>query len=216
MAIYHHDIDQQSDRWFEIRKGIPTSSEFGKIITPAKQIYSSQAKKYALEKVSEIMTGSSKDKFAPTYYMERGNILENEAIEAYEFAEDVIVKKVGFVTDDKKRFGASPDGLIGDKGCLENKCLDGAQHLEFLLYKEDEIKTLHKPQVQGQMLICERDFCDYNLYSPDLPRRTVRTYRDDKFIKNLEGCLDRFRDEMAEIIYQLQQRDLWLVNGESQ
>ena len=82
MAIYHYDIDQGSESWFRLRMGIPTASEFKKIITPKTMKLSSQAHDYAILKLAEIMTGEYQGIQEPTYYMDRGKLLENEAIEA--------------------------------------------------------------------------------------------------------------------------------------
>ncbi len=213
MAIYHYDVEQGSETWFNLRLGIPTASEFSKIMTPAKMELSKQADEYALLKLSEIMTGEYQGIFEPTYYMERGKILENEAIEAYEFQNEVKVQRVGFVTDDSKSFGASPDFLVGNDGCGENKCLKGANHLKYLI-KYDEIKAEHKTQVQGQLLIAEREWCDWNIYHPTMPRNSVRVYRDEVYIKRLQNCLNDFRDMMNDYIVLLQSRGQWIINGE--
>lgn len=212
MAIYYNDIDQGSSDWFNLRMGIPTASEFKKIITPKTMKLSSQAYDYAILKLAEIMTGEYQGIQEPTYYMERGKLLENEAIEAYEFTNDVKVQRIGFVTTDDKAFGASPDFLVGENGCGENKCLKAENHLKYLL-KYDEIKSDHMPQVQGQLYIAEREWCDWNIYHPTLPRHSVRIYRDEVYIKQLANCLNEFRDMMNEFILTLQSRDQWIIGG---
>lgn len=211
MPIFHHDIEQGTDEWFRARMGIPTASEYGKILTPGGKL-SEQAEDYAMLKVAEIMTGEYQGIMKPTFYMERGKLMEAEAISAYEFSEGVQVQKVGFVTDDDRRFGCSPDFLVGADGCGENKCLMAKEHLKWLL--ADRVKPEHKPQVMGQLLICERDWCDWNIYHPLLPRHKIREYRDDKYIAKLEDALDGFRDIMESIIVVLQTRDMWQVMGE--
>jgi YqaJ-like viral recombinase domain len=45
--------------------------------------------------------------------MERGLIVEADAVDWYEFDHDVTVQRVGFVTDDDHAVGCSPDRLIG-------------------------------------------------------------------------------------------------------
>lgn len=215
MAIYHYDIEQGSADWFNARLGIPTASEYKKIITPKTMKLSAQAKDYAILKVSEIMTGEYQGIIEPTYYMERGKLLEQEAIEAYEFTNDVKIQKVGFVTDDNKHFGASPDFLVGENGCGENKCLKAENHLKYLL-EFDTIKADHMPQVQGQMLICEREWCDWNIYHPVMPRHTVRVYRDEVYIKQLQSCLNEFRETMNDIIETLKSRGQWIINGSAE
>lgn len=212
MPVFHYDIEQGTDEWFRVRMGIPTASEYDKIITPVTCQLSSQAQDYARLKVAEIMTGEYQGIMKPTFYMERGKLLETEAIEAYEFSEDVKVQKVGFVTDDERKFGCSPDFLVGENGCGENKCLMAKEHLKWLLL--DKAKPEHMPQVMGQLLVCEREWCDWNIYHPTMPRHKIRVYRDEKYIKALATALDNFRDIMNDIIEELQRRDMWQVMGE--
>jgi hypothetical protein len=51
--------------------------------------------------------------------MERGLIVEGEAVDWYEFDQDVTVQRVGFITDNDHTVGCSPDRLVGDDGLLE-------------------------------------------------------------------------------------------------
>ena len=51
--------------------------------------------------------------------MERGLIIEAEAVDWYEFDRDVLTQKVGFITDHDHTVGCSPDRLVGDHGLLE-------------------------------------------------------------------------------------------------
>lgn len=206
MAKYY-DIAQGDDNWFSMRLGIPTASEFGKIITPKTMQLSKQAGEYASLKIAEIMMGESQGIIEPTYYMERGALLELEAREAYEFKYDVEVKRGGFITTDDGFVGCSPDGLIDEDGCCEIKCLMAKNHVEFLF--NDDIDPKHKPQVQGQLWVSEREWCDYWLYHPDMMPHRIRIERDDAYIKLLEACMAEFRDMMSERIVNFQRRGLW-------
>ena len=206
MAKYY-DIKQGDDNWFSMRLGIPTASEFSKIITPAKQEFSTQSAEYADLKIAEIMTGEIQGMMEPNFHMRRGQILEVQAREAYEFAHDVKTENGGFWTDDTGSFGASPDFLIGDDGIGEIKCLSGKEHVKYLL--NQEIPNSFKAQIQGQLYITERDWCDWWLYHPDMPSIVIRAARDDAFILNLSIALGKFREMMSKKIEELQAADLW-------
>ena len=62
---------------------------------------------------------------------------------------------------------------------------------------KQEVQPDHLPQVQGQLWISEREWCDWWMYHPDLPRVAIRTYRDETYIKDLTDCLEQFRDMMS-------------------
>ena len=207
-----HEVAQGEEEWFKLRLGIPTASEFGKIITPARGDYSKQAEDYANLKVAEIMTGEMQGIFEPTYWMERGQLLEIEARESYEFTNDVVTERGGFITTDDGAYGCSPDFLIDDgKGMGEIKCLMAKNQVAYLL--GEDIKREHKPQIQGQLLISEREYVDYWMYHPVMPRVAIRQYRDDAYISRMEAALKQFRDLMGEKIIQLQQKGRWQIMG---
>ena len=48
-------------------------------------------------------------------------IVEAEAADWYEFDQDVTTQRVGFITDDGRTMGCSPDRFVGDDGLLEIK-----------------------------------------------------------------------------------------------
>jgi len=203
----HHNVIQGEDAWFEARLGIPTASNFGKIMTPKTMKLSAQAKPYADLKIAELMTGESQGIFEPTFHMRRGQILEVDARRAYEMINGVKTETSGFITNDKKTFGCSPDFLIGDDGCGEIKCLDTKNHVTYMI--ENVHKAEHTPQIQGQLWVSDRQYCDYWLYHPDLMPVPVRVERDEAYIKELAACMESFRDLMSERIAKLQRLGRW-------
>lgn len=204
--MLYFDVTHGSDEWFEARRGIPTSSCFDKIVTP-KGVFSTQSKAYALVLLAELYTGEPQQQFAPTYWMERGSILEAEAADQYEFMTGNTLLPGGFITDDKMRWGASPDRMVADKdgniiGALEIKCPAPWTHMGNLIDKAIDKKYI--PQVQGQMLACENlQFVDWFSYHPTLSPSLIRTPRDDAFIKVLETGLTQFHTTMEGYIDQL-------------
>ena len=211
MTHHHYPVKQGEDDWFSMRLGIPTASEFKKIITPAKQQLSSQHKEYADLKIAEILTGEIQGVFEPTYWMRRGQIMEAEARRAYEFANEVSTETAGFFTDEKGTMGCSPDFLVDDDpegpGIGEIKCLSAANCVGYML--APEIPKEFVPQIQGQLMITERNWCDWWMYHPDLSRIKIRTYRDEAFILNLSMCLVQFKESMSKKIEDLQEKGHW-------
>jgi hypothetical protein len=191
-----YDVVQRSPEWYSLRIGIPTASSFDKIITPKTAKLSKSAEKFATMLVTELYLKQSIDMIDPTYWMERGQILEQEALDqyAFAFAAGEACKKVGFITDDAHHFGCSPDCLIGDEGLLEIKCPKPETHMDYLL--RGTIEDDYYPQAQGQLYITGRQWVDLYSYHPDLPPACVRTIRDDAYIEKLSSALGEFREMM--------------------
>lgn len=195
MAIYH-PIEGRSKDWFRIRLGKPTASEFGKIVTAGgidgkKAKISEQAVGYSHQLLAELMLGRSIDNDVRTGYMQRGEELEGNAIQAYEFARNCDTELGGFVTDDGNRYGCSPDQLVGDAGLLEMKIPAANTHIRYLM-DPAAIKAEKRPQAQGQLLVCEREWVDLVSYHPELPIAIVKVYRDEDYIGLLRAALDTF------------------------
>ena len=184
-----HDCEQGTPEWLAARLGIPTASEFDKIITPTGKP-STQCDAYAHRLLAEIMVGKPVESFEPTAWMDRGNVLEPEAVSFYELQTDFEAVPVGFVTDDLRTMGASPDRLIGDAGLLEIKCPAPHTHVQYLL--DGCIDRKYYPQVQGQLLVTGRAWADLVSYHPELPPVVIRIERDLPFLATLTDLLTQF------------------------
>src|SRR5260370_4251550 len=109
MPIFH-DVAQYSEKYDRLKLGIPTSSNFHKIITPQGKP-SKQWREYACVLIAERIL-QQKIEFYNSPAMERGLIVEAEAADWYEFDQDVTTQRVGFITDDDHTVGCSPDRLV--------------------------------------------------------------------------------------------------------
>jgi len=185
-----YNVDQGSPEWFLIRQGIPTASEFSRLMTGANRQFSVAAHKYAAEKVAEIITGQQQGSDYVSDDMLMGNIIEQEAAESYEFTNEVRTEKVGFVTDDEGRYGCSPDRFVGRWGIVEIKRKNPTDMVKFLI--ERRIDPAHIPQIQGNLLVTGRLWCDWHLYNENMPRLTIRTWRNERYISDLRQDLDMF------------------------
>lgn len=186
------DCEQGTDAWFQGRLGIPTASNFDKIITSTGKA-STQAKSYMNKLLAEWLTGSSINQDS-TEWMERGNLLEADARSLFEFTNECEVSQVGLIyKDDRKLVSCSPDGLIDDSG-LEIKCPAPHTHVEYLL--SGKLPSKYVAQVQGSMWVTERDSWNFMSYHPEMQPLSVKVNRDDKFIKTLEDYVNDFIDEM--------------------
>ena len=187
LPIYHR-CEGRSEEWFLRRLGIPTASEFHRLITPGGKL-SAQSIDYAHVLLAEAMLGKPWDT-PETAWMTRGQELEDQAIQAYEFESGLDTQPGGFVTDARGRYGCSPDRLVGDDGVLEIKCPAPNTHVGYLLSGDMEDKK--KPQVQGQLLVTGRAWVDLTSYHPELPPCIVRVKRDEEYIAKLRVVLEAF------------------------
>jgi hypothetical protein len=76
-------------------------------------------------------------------------------------------------------------------------------HVGYLL---DDQGIGYKCQVQGQLWISEREWCDTLSWNPELPAALVRQYRDEKFIAALSDAVDQFLSMMDDMKVQLAAR----------
>src|ERR1051326_7063323 len=112
------------------------------------------------------------------------------------------------------RMGASPDRLVGDDGQLELKCPSPETHVRYLLFPQKGVDAEYRVQVQGQLYVTKRAWCDVVSYHPDLPSVIVRVERDEEYIALLAEALTTFCAQLAEGKAELERRGLLKVEGE--
>lgn len=182
-------MDQRSPEWFLARIGIPTASNFSKIIT-ASGAPSEQAQGYLCRLLAERIFGRSLEERVVTKWMAHGIAYEDDAAAEFERVTNEKLERVGFVTTDDGRWGCSPDRLVmGKNAAVEIKCPAPWTHVEYLLYGPGKN---YKQQVQGQMLVGGYGMVYFFSYFPGMPPAMVETVRDDSFILKLEVALDVF------------------------
>lgn len=186
------DCEQGSPEWFEARRGVVTASRFSDVLAKGQGI---TRRKYMLTLAAEAITGEIGESYTNDH-MERGKIMEAEARDLYSFSRDVEPISVGFMK--RGRVGASPDSLIGDDGLLEIKTKLG--HLQLDVLDKARLPPEHVAQVQGQLWVSEREWCDFVSYWPKLPLFVIRIHRDEEYIAKLEAEVSAFLQEMDTFI----------------
>jgi len=164
MPIYH-DVAQYSEAYDRLKLGIPTSSNFHKIITPQGKP-SKQWREYACVLIAERLM-QQKIEFYNSPAMERGLIVEAEAADWYEFDQDAVTQRVGFITDDDHTMGCSPDRLVGEDGLLEIKA--PLPHTQVEYWISGKFHERFWPQLQGQLYITQRCWVDILCWHDVLP-----------------------------------------------
>jgi hypothetical protein len=192
-----HDMPQGGLEWLEARLGIPTSSNFEKIVTPTGKL-STQSRAYAHYLVTEVLLQRQLDNIDNLEWIARGKEMEPQAVKMYEFQQECETRAVGFISTDDGMVGCSPDRLVlGASGGVEIKCPAPHTHVGYMV---DGRGDKYKPQTQGQMLVAEFDFVDFWSYHPELPPVLERTYRDEQYIATLSKALNQFNDMRLEML----------------
>jgi hypothetical protein len=189
MIEIFEEIDQNSPEWFEVRRGLPTTSKFKDVLAKGE---GKTRKSYLNRLAAEIITGQPGETFKRPE-LDRGHAMEGEARDFYAFFVNAEPKRIGFVRNGKK--GSSPDSFIGDNGLLEIKTQRGDLLIETI--DKGEFPAEHKAQVQGQLWVTEREYCDLIVYWPNMPPFIKRAYRDSFYISKLSQAIDQFNDELA-------------------
>ncbi len=145
------------------------------------------AETYILE-IIQSLEGAPKPNFH-SYSMDWG--IETEPLAAVKYCEmygydlnedDVIYTSQGgtvfFVGDNL--LGCTPDLILADR-VAQIKCPDSSTHLWYILNLTVENFKQHEPkyydQVQLEMMLCQRDQCDFFSYDPRFEREVMRTFK---------------------------------------
>lgn len=190
------ECQQGQEQWQSVRCGIPSASNFDKLVTSKGEL-SKQWEKYLYTLAGERLIGNKAESWQ-SEAMKRGTEMEAEARQLYELITGNTVKQIGFAYyDDRKLYGCSPDGLIDPDGLLELKCPTLAIAVEYLL--KGKLPTEYFQQVQGQLLCTQRKWVDFMSYYPGLKPFLIRVERDEKFITQLKLSLENFCHELDQV-----------------
>ena len=196
-----HDVQQNSEEWFDLRLGKVTSSNFGKVMANLDKAFGKPAQEYALKIVLEGLSGERVTESFSNGWMDQGHELEPLAREAYEEATFNEVSNGGFVEHSNLLIGCSPDGLVlQGNGGIEIKCPKFTTH--YANIKRGSFDPSYKWQLIGNMWICELDWIDFVSYCPEFPESKQlyihRLNRAD-YINEIDALDSRVRDFLKEI-----------------
>lgn len=160
-------MEQGTPEWFEARLGKVTASRIVDVVARTKTGYSASRENYMAQLVVERITRKIEQSYTNAA-MAWGTEHEPMARAEYEIQRGVMVNEIGFVPHPTiANAGASPDGLIGDKGLIEIKCPNTATHIDTLLTRQIPLKYLY--QMFWQMTCTGREWCDFASYDPRMP-----------------------------------------------
>ena len=185
-----HNVQQKTDDWYKLRLGKFTGSDFHICMSDKETL---TKKRMIAKKAAEKITGALSDQDFSSIHIQRGNELEGEAITIYEFEKDVVVEDIGFCELDEY-IGCSPDGFVGDDGMIEVKCKDNHSFLQSVI--DDKVDPMHMTQIQFNLMVTGRKWCDYVLYNPNFKKylHVIRVERDQSYI-------DKIKEKVQECVY---------------
>lgn len=199
-----YPVEPRSEEWKRLRLGIPCSSEFHRIITAKKLELSKQAAALMYRLLGEWVTGEPDENDYQSMWMERGIEWEDACVSAYECLNDVETSLGGFFTTDDGMLGCSPDRLVGAVGDMEAKAPKLSTQISYAL--GDTVDDEYRIQLQGRLMIHEREWIDIFSYHPRLPLPAVRVRRDDEMIAKMRPALNSFVDVMLAKREELERR----------
>jgi len=172
MEIFN--FPQYSQEWWAIRQRKMTASHAQAIASNGKGLET-----YIRQIMAEYYSSAPPEAYS-NKAMERGLEMEPQAADAYAWEYMADVKEVGFVVLNDY-VGCSPDRFIGDDGLLEIKCPSDKVFFDLLL--TEKIDTKYEWQIQMQLMITGRDWCDYTVFNPN--------FKDHLFVSRVYPDKDR-------------------------
>lgn len=191
------DVIQNTKEWFILRLKKATSSNFSKIMAHEGKEFGIPAIEYAQKVALEIVTDERDESSVyKNAFFDRGHDYEPVAINAYELETFTEVTKGGF--NHFERYGDSPDGNIGNIGCVEVKTV--IPNIQWKRIKKGDYDLAYKWQIQGHIWLGNKKWCDFISYCPEMneSKRLYihRVYRDENMILRLQNRLKMFDIEV--------------------
>lgn len=199
------EMPQGSPEWFVARAGLPTASHFSTILASGRDGETSMTRTQYLNRLAgEIITGEPTEETFQSKAMQRGKLMEADACADYVARTGRELRHVGLGINFSglKRCGASPDALVGFDGGLETKTMRPDLMIPLLL-KGSQMVPEHIAQVQGNMLVFEREWWDLKIFWPKMPDFTVRVYRNEAYIRELWSAIQVFNHELNRLVEKL-------------
>lgn len=217
---------QGTENWKLARAGSATGSRFADIIKKGRNanVELAARRDYRLQLISERLTGQPYENFKAKE-VDWGKENEPLARMAYEIEKGILVEEVGFQQHEAIEWcGVSPDGLVGEDGMIEIKCpYNPGIHLETYLkgsavfakallnleVKGDDtpVPDEYMPQVQGNLWVLKRQWCDFISYDPRYPKHlqlyVFRVQRDEAMIALIEAEVKKFLYEVEDAVSRL-------------
>jgi len=211
------DIEQNTPEWQALRCGRFTASRAKMLMAKTKSGPAASRGNLISQLAVERLTGAVDEGYTNAA-MQRGHDLEDDARQAYEakmsFENNARVEQVAFMVHGELDFmGCSPDGLVycndAPPGMLEIKCPSAmAKHMSYLLEGKHAIE--YRWQIQHQLLVSDRTWCDIVSYDPRYPEGAQlvikRVERNDDDQAALKAAAIAANDEVNVLVNRINEK----------
>lgn len=192
-----HECAQKSDEWHILRSKNITGSTVESLFVKGKDksgygaVALTKAKRIAIQRANPtVLFQDSADDIGRVKSVARGNDLEPMARTLYEIEEFTKVREVGFC--ECEGYGCSPDGLVGEDGGIEIKCLSSSDlYFDALVGEFDD----YTHQLQFFLFVTGRKWIDFINYYPEHKQKPLvvkRFYPDLELHKQYAIKLKEF------------------------
>ena len=215
---YYHRLQQGCDEWLELRMGMVTASEVSKLLTPTLKLANNEtSRNYVYEMAAKRMHPIIEPNYIG-FDMERGHTEEVLAKIVYAKHYEP-VKDCGFIINSSLGFpvGCSPDGLIGDDGLIEVKSRANKLQVKTIIEGFDvnriEVPKAFMLQIQAQLWVSGRGWCDFVSYSNGFNMFITRVFPDAEYFEAIEGAVavaeEKIKNAVAGVMSALDLCDRW-------
>lgn len=197
--------EQGSQQWKIERAGVITGSGMKSVIT-TKGALSTSHLAYARRLASELITGEPQTKDYKSESMEKGNIAESGAMEAFnQFKAPDLYEQVGLVfKDEESRIGCSPDMVLWEDGKIISGCEmknpEAHTHVEYLETDFSDGTCPYYQQVQGCIWVCDTDHWWFQSMCPGLKPLRLYVPRNDIYIAQMNQHCETVMRETERVI----------------
>jgi hypothetical protein len=202
-VTYHPQVEQGSPEWLALRCGMLTASEVKLILTPTgKAADNDKTRAHVWELAAQRISGHVE----PTYIsddMLRGHDEELLARQAYDQC-IAATTTTGFVVNTRLGFpiGCSPDWLVGADGLGEAKSRRQKFQVQTICENvlTDTCPDEYLMQVQAQLWVTGRKWCDFCSYSNGLHMAVIRVLPDPEWQERFEAAATAFEAKVQKAV----------------
>lgn len=188
-------MKQGTQEWLKARSSLITGSRVGAILGMSPWM----TRDAVMRSMVREAHGADSE-FQSNVAVEYGNEHEPDAIHSYEAETGSIVMPLGFaVHPDYDFLGASPDGLVGQRGGLETKCPYSLRNDPEPTFKTLEEQPHYLAQVDLCIECCARDWWDFFQWTPHATS-LERREKDPKWLPSVIDELAAFHREFQDIV----------------
>lgn len=200
MTLTIHDVEQGTEAWDDVRRGMMTASQIHNFITPRTLKVASNDTTRALTAhlAAERITGYTEPNYVSAD-MDRGHFDEPYARDLYSEHYAPAVEAGFMVLDiDGYQLGYSPDGVVGDDGLIEIKSRRAKKHLTTIL--NDEVPLENMAQLQAGLLVSGRQWIDYVSICGGMPLYVKRVLPDPDWQAIILEAVTAFETSAAQML----------------